>query len=179
MRIATAMALCLFGVTGVTAAGEVTVKGVHLCCPACVAGVEEALGGVAGVSDVSADRDAKLVTFKAEDDDAADAGVKALAEGGFFGRAKHGEKTIEFPKSGAKEGAKGDEIRLEGLHLCCGACVKGAQAALEDLDGAESIDIDSKKGTVVIRGKDVKLTGAISALNDAGFYAKPPKKSEK
>ncbi|MDA0832647.1 MAG: heavy-metal-associated domain-containing protein [Planctomycetota bacterium] len=153
-------------------AGDVTVKGVHLCCGACVDGVNEALTGVDGVSDVQVDRNTKVVAFKAADDDAAQRGVDALAKGGFFGSAKHGKKDIEFPESGAEEDAKSDKITLTGVHLCCGACVKDVQKTLQDVKGTTKIDVDREAGSVTLAGTGIVVTDAVAALNKGGFFGK-------
>lgn len=153
-------------------AGDVTVKGVHLCCGACVDGVNEALTGVEGVSDVQADRNTKTVAFKATDDEAAIRGINALAKGGFFGTAKHGKKGIEFPKSGAEKDAKADKITFAGVHLCCGACVKDVQKALQDVKGTTKIDVDREAGSVTLSGSGIVVTDAVAALNLGGFYGK-------
>ena len=60
-------------------AGNVAVKGVHLCCGACVSAVSKALKPVDGVTGIACDRDSKRVTFQARDDKAAQAGIVALA----------------------------------------------------------------------------------------------------
>lgn len=167
-----AIASLLFVVTSanVSEAARVTVKGVHLCCGACVAGVDEALGDLEGVSNVAADRNSKTVTFTAADDKAAQNGINALAKAGFHGSAVHGEKKINFPASGAKKGEKASKITLTGLHLCCGACVTGAQKALEDVKGATTIEFDRKTKEARIIGKDIDVTAAVAALNKGGYH---------
>lgn len=150
-------------------AGEVTVKGVHLCCGSCVRGVAKALDGVDGVSDVASDRKAKTVTFTATDDKAAQAGVDALAKGGFHGTATHGDKKVAFPASGAKKGATADEVTFTNVHLCCGACVTGAKKALAGVKAEFSAD--RKGSSVTLKGSDIDVAAAAAALNAAGFHA--------
>lgn len=161
-----------------TDGAEVSVGNVHLCCASCVSGVEEALADVEGVSDVAADQNTKTIRFKAADDKAAEAGIKALAEHGFFGQAKLGSKKLAFPDNGAKKGEKANQIELEGVHLCCGACVTGAKKALENVGGLSSIDIDRAAGKIVLKGAGMETLKALDALNAGGFYAKV-KKDEK
>ena len=151
-------------------AARVTVKGVHLCCGACVAGVDEALGDVSGVSGVTADRNSKTVTFTAADAKAAQAGIEALAKAGFHGTATHGSKKLRFPPSGVKKGEKANKITLTGLHLCCGACVSGAQKALQQVKGATTIEFDRKTKEARIFGKEIDVAAAIAALNKGGFH---------
>ncbi|MBW3542868.1 MAG: heavy-metal-associated domain-containing protein, partial [Planctomycetes bacterium] len=149
LRSFTAASLVL-GIAAAAPAADVTVKNVHLCCGQCVTIVGKAMKDVEGVSGIVADRDGKTVTFKAADDKAAEAGIKALAGEGFYGTATHGEKKLKFPESGAKEGQKADKVVLTGVHLCCGACAKGVQEALKDLKGAEQVDVDRDEKTVTI-----------------------------
>ncbi len=166
-----ALAVGMVGLlAGTTLAGDVTVKGVHLCCGACVRDANAALKGVTGVSQVGANRDAKIVSFKAADEEAAKAGIKALAEAGFHGDATHGDDELAFPASGAKEGETAPMVTLTGVHLCCGACVRGAQEALDDVKGIDEILIDRKGRKVTAKGKDLDVSKVVEALNAGGFH---------
>ena len=165
------LALLLIALTAnVSQAGKVTVKGVHLCCGACVTGAQKSLGGVKGVADVVADRNSKIVVFSATDDKAAQNGINALAKAGFHGAATHGKKKLSFPASGAKKGDKADTITLTGVHLCCGACVTGAQKALQNVKGVTAIDVDRKEKLVRLSGKEIDVVSAVAALNKGGFH---------
>ncbi|MCH7688584.1 MAG: heavy-metal-associated domain-containing protein, partial [Planctomycetes bacterium] len=68
-------------------AGEVSVKGVHICCGMCVKAIGGVLGKVDGVSDAKCDRDSKTVTFSASDAKTAKAGLRAILNAGFYGKA--------------------------------------------------------------------------------------------
>src|SRR6266446_7407085 len=63
---------------------KVELKGVHLCCPACVKAAGDILKGVEGVKG-ACDMKAKTVTITATDDQAAQKALDALAAGGFHG----------------------------------------------------------------------------------------------
>jgi copper chaperone CopZ len=56
----------------------VELKGVHLCCGKCIAGVKKALTGIEGVQ-YKCDQEAKTVTITAKDDAAAQKALDALA----------------------------------------------------------------------------------------------------
>jgi copper chaperone CopZ len=173
MRTATSLlssALVLL-CAGAASAGSVEVKGVHLCCGNCVKGVDKALTGVSGVSAVKCDRDAKTVTFTADDDKTAQAGIDALAKGGFHGTATIDGKAAKFPDSGAKEDAKGDSLTVSDVHLCCGACVKAAEAAVKGVAGVSAVKCDRGASSVTVTGKDVSASAVVKALNDEGFHA--------
>ncbi|HUG89639.1 MAG TPA: cation transporter [Planctomycetaceae bacterium] len=162
----------VLGFAAAAQAGEVTVKSMHLCCGQCDKLAAEALKDVDGVSGAKVDRPGKTVTFTATDDKAAEAGIKALAEEGFYGKATHGGKEVKFPESGAKEGDTSDSLTLSQVHLCCGMCVTAVKKALDDLDGVEKVEADRDERTVTVSGKGIKTSAAVKALNDAGFYAK-------
>lgn len=164
-------AALLYASAGVALAGDVEVSGVHLCCPACVRGVAGALGDVEGVSNAACDREAKKVTFTAANDEAAQAGINALAEAGFHGSAKHGDDELEFPESGAKEDAKANSITVTGVHLCCPACVRAVGGAVNDVDGVSSASCDREAKTCTVSGENISVEALVKALNDAGFHA--------
>ena len=164
-----ALCLLLFAIPQVEA-GTVTVKKVHVCCGACVTAVKKTLGEVEGVSNASADQKTKTVAFEATDDAAAKRGVDALAKAGFHGTATHGDKAIEFPKSTAKKGDKANTVTFSSVHLCCPACVKGADAALKNVKNVKGIDIDQKAKTVTLTGENIDVIEAITAFNDGGFH---------
>ncbi len=148
-------------------AGDVSVKGVHLCCGQCVKIVGTALGKVDGISNPACDRKTKTVSFTATNDKAAKAAVKALAKAGFHGAAKHGDKKLAFPASGAKKGQKADAVTLTSVHLCCGGCVNAAKKALTGIKAEFAADRKAK--TVTLTGSGIDINAAVAALNEAGF----------
>ena len=171
LSLAVASALLLCASADPAQAGSVNVKGVHLCCGACVRDANDALDGIKGVKDVVANRDSKTVTFAAEDDAAAKAGVKALAEAGFHGKATHGDKALPLPAAGKfKKGEKSPKIVFSGVHLCCGGCVNGAREAVENVEGVKQIDIDRTGSKVTVSGDEIDIAEAVKALNDGGFH---------
>lgn len=173
MRIIAAFAFVALGLSASTArADKVTVRGAHLCCGACVAGAQEALDGIKGVSKVTCDVNSKTINFLATDEAAAKAGIAGLAKGGFYGDVAHGNKILKFPDAGAKKGDRTNKIKFHGLHLCCGACVTGAQKAVQSVPGLKAIDIDRKEGTMTLSGASLVVTDALKALNKGGFYGK-------
>lgn len=171
-----ALAGVAFGLVGAADAADVKVKGVHLCCGACVKDADAALKAVDGLTGIAIDRDSKLVAFKAPDEKVAKAGIDALAKEGFHGTATLDDKELPFPESGAKKGDTADIVTLTGLHLCCGACVTGAKEALKDIPGVTGMDIDRNDKSVKLTGKNIDITGAVAALNKGGFHGTVKKK---
>jgi copper chaperone CopZ len=152
-------------------AGEVVVTGVHICCPLCVDGLNEAFKETAGVSEVKVEKDAKKVTFTAADADAARAGVQALARAGYAGKAVHGGEELPFPGSRRRD-AKANEVTIRGLHNCCGGCAKTIEAALKGVAGVEKVSLDNRVATVT--GKEVSQKALIDALHAVGLHGNIP-----
>jgi copper chaperone CopZ len=152
--------------------GTVTVREVHLCCGACSEGANEALRDVEGVSKSKADVNSKTVVFTAANLKAATAGIQALADHGFFGKAAFGKTDLPFPETGAKKGEKRDSLTFTGVHLCCGACRKAVHEAFTKLDGLTSMEIDPAARTVKLTGGGLNVLDAVELLQKAGFYGK-------
>src|SRR5262249_33887245 len=111
-------------------AENVEVKGPHICCPQCVKAAVGLLKDVDGVSDAKADAKSKTVTFTAKDEKAAQAGFKALVDGGFFGQATCGGKELKIAVP-AGEG-KANSVSVTKVHVCCGACQKAIKGLFAD-----------------------------------------------
>src|SRR4029450_3233459 len=115
-------------------AADVTDKltNVHLCCPGCVQGVEKAIGQVQGATG-SANKDDGPVTLTGPDKATVQKAADALLTAGYFGKSS--DPAI---KVNAKTGAKDEKVKsltVEGVHLCCGKCVKDLTAALSEVKG--------------------------------------------
>ena len=158
---------------------SVTIKGVHLCCSSCSEGAEAALEGLKGITKAGTDRNTKLIAFQAETKDDALAALKALAKEGFYGTALFGKEELKWPESGAKKGQKVPTVMIEGVHLCCGACVTGAKEALEKLEGASGISIDRNTEIITVNGKELDEIAVVSALNKGGFFGTVKRAEEK
>jgi periplasmic mercuric ion binding protein len=68
-------------------ADDITIAGVHLCCPACYKAAEGALKDVSGVSSVTSDKNAKTLEVKGKDVDV-NAALAALFKAGFQASVK-------------------------------------------------------------------------------------------
>ncbi|GAB4143514.1 MAG: hypothetical protein Tsb009_14670 [Planctomycetaceae bacterium] len=166
-----------------THAAEVSVEGTHICCGACVKGIEKALGGAKGVSDVKIDKEKKTISFKAEDRKGVRSGIVALARAGFAGQIKIDGKAIGRRKKKGKK-AKARLVSnptLRGPHNCCPGCAKAIATALKGVDGVKNVQCE--KRIIKITGDDVNVGAAIAALRKAGFAArygtrKKPKKKK-
>jgi mercuric ion binding protein len=167
-------------------AGDVSVKGVHLCCGACNKAIKGVLGKVDGVSNAKPDRESKTVTFSASDEKTAKAGLRAILNAGFYGKATlDGEKLSAYntkdkkKNKSKKAGKKSNEITLYSVHLCCGGCVNAVKAALKKVDGVSSVEADTKTKTVKLTGKDISRRAVRQALHKAGFNGSNRKLNKK
>jgi copper chaperone CopZ len=145
--------ICLtaFLSVNLVAVAEVTTKisEVHLCCKSCVTGVEKA---VATVPDAKAEADQNDGTVIISGPDAATVqkAADALTRAGYFGKSGNSAITMN-----AKCGAKGEKVqtlRVEGVHLCCGKCVKAVDHALKSVPGV-------KENTAAKGVKSFEVTG--------------------
>jgi copper chaperone CopZ len=148
-------------------AGSVEVKGPHICCGQCVNIAKKILAKVEGVSEVTADAKTKIVAFTAKDSAAAKAGVKALFDGGFYGKATEDGKAIKVDVAGAKKGDKVTKVAVSKVHVCCGACKNAIKAIFK----GSTISYEGKgpQPTVIIEGADLEASAVLSALRKAGF----------
>src|ERR1700732_951421 len=62
------------------------------------------------------------------------------------------------------------KVEVKGVHLCCGACVKGVATALKGMEGVNAVS-DRENGTVTITASDeATAQKALDALADAGYH---------
>jgi mercuric ion binding protein len=173
MRVVVLAAGCgLLAWTGATQAEtKVQLKGVHLCCDACVNAVDKTLKAVDGVTG-ECDRPAKTVTITAPDDKTAQKALDALAAAGFHGDTGNKELAIK-DDSGAPAG-KVKTLTLTGVHNCCKACCKAIKETIKKVDGATADTAQPKADTFEVTG-DFDAAALVNALNDAGFHVKVKK----
>jgi copper chaperone CopZ len=146
LSFACVLALC----TSVRAA-ETTAKisDVHLCCKSCVKGVEKAVDTVSGAK-AEIDQDAGTVTLSGPDAATVQKAAGALVQAGYFGKSSDSNVSLD-----ASTGAKGEKVKslhVEGVHLCCGKCVKAVDTALKSVEGV-------KEHTATKGAKSFEVTG--------------------
>lgn len=70
--------------------------------------------------------------------------------------------------------AQAGECKIEGVHICCGACVNAINAVLADVEGVSGGAAESDAGTVTFQATDVEACNrGIAALAEAGFHGTP------
>jgi copper chaperone CopZ len=66
--------------------------------------------------------------------------------------------------------ARAGEVKIEGVHLCCGQCVTIAQGTLKKVEGVSDGKADKDSGSITLIAADDKAAAAaIEALAKAGF----------
>jgi copper chaperone CopZ len=143
----------------------VTITDVHLCCPSCVKGVSKAVADVPGLT-AKADEDAGTVTLTGPDAATVQKGADALVAAGYFGKSS--DASIKINADTGAKNQKVQSIKIEGLHLCCGKCVKAVNEVLAGVPGVT--------GNTAAKGaKSFEVTGdfndkdVFDALQKAGL----------
>jgi copper chaperone CopZ len=170
--IAYASLAALLTLTGAARAEtKVELKGVHLCCPACLKAVGDTLKKVDGVTG-TCDQKSKTVTITAKDDAAAQKALDALVAAGFYGDT--GNKNFALKDdSGATKG-KVKSLTLTGVHNCCGACCKAIKGTVKKVEGVTGDTAKPKEDTFEVTG-DFDAEDLVKALHAAGFHVKVKK----
>jgi mercuric ion binding protein len=164
--------LTLAAVMGLASAtmafAETTVKltNVHLCCGSCVKGIEASVGKVKGAT-VAADKDAGTVTITAPDEATATKAVNAVGKAGYYGKSDSDKIKVNTTKADDKKVAT---LKITGLHLCCGKCVKAFDAAVKKVDGVTGHTAENKSSEATISG-NFSPKAVVAALNEAGLNA--------
>ena len=141
------------------------VTDVHLCCQSCVKGVEKAVATVPSAS-VAVDQDANTVTLTGPDAATVQKAADALVAAGYFGKSDNDSVKINAD-TGAKN-TKVQSLKIKGVHLCCGKCVKAVNEALSSVPGVQA-------NTAAKGAKEFEVTGdfndkdVFDALQKAGL----------
>jgi copper chaperone CopZ len=146
---------------------KVTIKGVHLCCGQCVTVVGSTLKDVAGVKG-ECNQEAKTITLTADNNEAAQKAVDALAAAGFHGKPDSDAvkfKAVETPKGNVKK------LELSGIHNCCGMCARIIKSTVGKVKGVTSDTSGARKEEFTVEG-DFSASELVNALLDAGFHVK-------
>ena len=108
---------------------------IHMCCPSCVKGAEKAVAKVPGAS-VTVDQDAETATLTGPDTATVQKAADSLVAAGYFGKSDNDSIKINAD-TGAKN-AKVQSLKIKGVHLCCGKCVKAVNEALSTVPGVQA-----------------------------------------
>src|SRR5689334_22797264 len=151
-------------------AADVSVKltDVHLCCQGCVKGVEKAVGSVAGVK-AESDMDEGTVSLVGPDTATVQKAVNALTDAGYFGKSSDPAVKVSAD-TGAKD-QKDKSLQVDGVHLCCGKCVKSVNTALGSVAGVTGNTAAKGVKSFTVSG-DFNEQEVFAALQKAGLTGK-------
>lgn len=170
-RLRIAFTIATFTAAIVAQADEVKLSNVHLCCGACVKGVEKVAAKVSGAS-VTVDKDAGTVTISSSTKAAIQQTVDALVAAGYYGKSS--DSSIKLAaNTGAKDG-KVQSLKVEGVHLCCGKCATAVQSAISKVPGVKGNTVEKNVKTFEVTG-DFSAKAVFDALNEAGLTGKVAK----
>ena len=155
----------LLFVTVLHAESSVKLENVHLCCKACVRGVESAVAGVEGAS-ASADQETGVVVITAADKKTVRQAVNAMMRGGFYGTSTDASIKVRDISGAGDEMVK--SVKVTGVHLCCGGCVDAVDEALATVRGVSGHTAEKKQNAFEVTG-DFNPRDVVAALNKAGF----------
>jgi len=150
---------------------QTKITDVHLCCKSCVTGVQNAVETVPAVK-AEVDQDGRTVTLTGPDDATVQKAADALVAAGYFG--KSADSKIKLNANSGAKGKKVQSLKIEGVHLCCGKCVKAVDHAVKSVAGV-------KEQTAVKGAKSFEVTGdfndqeVIEALQKEGLSGKVEK----
>ena len=167
MKSILASAVLAFTVALSVRAADVSTKltDVHLCCQGCVKGVQKAVGTVSGVT-ADADMDSDTVSLSGPDTATVQKAVDALTAAGYYGTSSNPDIKVN-----ADTGAKDEKVKslnVQGVHLCCGKCVKAVGKALSGVSGVTANTAAKGAKSFTISG-DFNEKDAMAALQKAGL----------
>lgn len=167
MKSILASAVLAFTVAFSVRAGDVSTKltDVHLCCKGCVKGVATAVGPITGVT-ADADMDSDTVSLTGPDTATVQKAVDALTSAGYYGKSSNPEIKVNADTGATDEKVK--SLKVEGVHLCCGKCVKAVGEALSGVPGVTGNTAAKGAKSFTISG-DFNEKDAMAALQKAGL----------
>ena len=149
---------------------KVTVSDTHLCCGQCLRAVDATLKDMAGVK-FKSDQGGKTIEITADNDEAAQKAIDALASAGFYGKLNNDKLKFKPVQSGD---AAVQKLDVAGVHNCCGQCTNAIKKAVTSVSGVTGTDVKAKDTAFAVEG-NFKPGEVVKALLDAGFYVQVKK----
>ena len=170
MKTILASAAVAFALAVSARAADVSVKltDVHICCQSCVKGIQATVSKVSGLA-AQTDQDEGIITLTAADKATVQKGVDALVAAGYFGKSSDPNIKVKAD-TGAKD-QKVTELKVEGVHLCCGKCVKAVNGVLESVPGVKGNNAAKEVKSFTVTG-DFNEKDVFDALQKAGLTGK-------
>jgi copper chaperone CopZ len=173
MKIILASAVTAFALVLSARAADVTTKisNVHLCCNSCVTGVKKAVGTVQGAT-ADVDKDGGTVALTGPDKATVQKAADALTAAGYFGAS--GNPDIKLDAGTGAKGEKVQMLKVEGVHLCCSACVRAVDEAVKSVPGVKANTAAKNAKTFEVTG-DFNDKDVFTALQKEGLTGKAGK----
>ena len=155
------------GLTFSVRAADVTIKitDVHMCCDSCVKGAQKAVATVKGAT-AAVDKEEKTVTLTGEDKSMVQKAADALVAAGYFGKST--DASLKISAATGAKGKKVEYLKVQGVHLCCGKCVKAVNTALGEVNGVTGNTAAKGAKSFTVNG-DFNDKEVFSALQKAGL----------
>jgi periplasmic mercuric ion binding protein len=148
----------------------VTINEMHVCCKACISAIEKAIAKVPGVEakveEESGEEGEGMATMTAADYPTIQKAIDEIAKAGFHGDLDSDK--VKFPPIKVADGNV-KKIEVAYIHNCCKGCSKSINAALGEVKGVTTKDIEPKKSSFVVEG-DFSPADLVKELEEAGFY---------
>jgi periplasmic mercuric ion binding protein len=157
--------------TNAEAATKVTLSKMHICCGACVKGIEKAVADIKGVKVEVSQKD-KTTVVTGDSDEIVQKAINAIGDVGYH--AESDSKTLKMKDDSGAEKGKQKRVELTGVHNCCGGCNNAVKKAIKTVDGVEADTAKANKDAFVVEGNFDTLE-LVTALNKAGFHVKVKK----
>lgn len=148
------------------AAVKVELSGLHICCGACVSGIQKAAKGIEGTK-IEVDKDAATCTIEADDLKAAQKVVDAIAAAGYHGDSD--TKGVSMKDDSKAPKGKVNRIIVKGAHNCCRGCSNAIRDVVKDVEGVQASTVEPRGTSFVVEG-DFEAVALVKALNDNGFH---------
>ena len=172
MKVAALIAsLAFVCIASASAESIAKITDVHLCCKSCVTGVEKAIAEVPDAK-AAVDQDGGTVTLSGPNAATVQKAADALLAAGYFGKCH--DSSVKLDASTGAKGQKVQSLKIEGVHLCCGKCVKAVDRAVKSVAGV-------KEQTAVKGAKTFEVSGdfndqeVFTALQKEGLAGKVAK----
>ena len=138
---------------------------VHLCCHGCVKGAQQATANLTGVT-ANVDMDSDSISLSGADTATVQKAVDSLTAAGYYGKSSNPDIKVNAD-TGAKD-EKVKSLKVEGVHVCCGKCVKAVGEALSAVPGVTGNTATKGAKSFTISG-DFNEKDAMAALQKAGL----------
>jgi copper chaperone CopZ len=159
-----------FVVSLAAGAADCTAKitGVHLCCKGCVAEVGKAVGKVPDAK-AAVDQETGTVTISGPDAATVQKATDALMAAGYFGKTS--DDSVKLDRETGAKGEQVKSLKVEGVHLCCGQCVKAVDKATGSVSGVKAHTAAKGAKTFEVTG-DFNDKELMTALQKEGLTGK-------